>query len=93
MNEFIVNFVGYKTTEIMNTQELRKNLHNQIENLDEKTLEAVYLLFQDYIVGDKNFQLTKLHKSLIDERLEDYERNPQNVMSWEESRLLLKKYL
>ncbi len=77
----------------MNAPELRKNLHNQIEHLDEKTLEAVYSMFQDYFVGDKDFELTKAHKSLIDERLEDYERNPQNVISWEESNRLLKKYL
>jgi hypothetical protein len=78
---------------IMNAPELRKNLHNQIEHLDEKTLEAVYSMFQDYFGGDKDFELTKAHKDLIDERLEDYEKNPQNVISWEESNRLLKKYL
>lgn len=77
----------------MNAPELRKNLHNQIEQFDEKTLEAVYLMFQDCFFHDKDFGLTKAHESLIDERLEDYERNPQNVISWEESNRLLKKYL
>jgi putative IMPACT (imprinted ancient) family translation regulator len=77
----------------MDALELRKNLHNQIEHLDEKTLEAVYLIIQDYFGGNKHFELSKAHKSLIDERLEDYEKNPQNVISWEESSRLLKKYL
>ncbi len=79
--------------EIMNAPELRKDLHNQIDHFDEKTLEAVYAMFQDYFVGSKDFALTQAHKDLIDERLDDYEKNPENVISWEESNRLLKKYL
>lgn len=79
--------------EIMNAPELRKDLHNQIDHLDEKSLEAVFAMFQDYFVRSKDFTLTQAHKDLIDERLDDYEKNPENVISWEESSLLLKKYL
>lgn len=79
--------------EIMNAPELRKDLHNQIDHLDEKSLEAVYAMFQDYFVRGKDFTLTQAHKDLIDERLDDYDKNPQNVISWEESSRLLKKYL
>ena len=77
----------------MNAIELRKKLHSQIECIDEKTLEALYFMFQDYFGGEKDFELSKAHKNLIDERLEDYEKNPQNIISWEESNRLLKKYL
>ncbi len=77
----------------MNVPELRKDLHNKIDCLDEKTLEAVYSMFQDYFGRDKEFLLSQSHKDLIDERLDDYEKNPQNVISWEESNQLLKKYL
>jgi len=79
--------------EVMNAPQLRKDLHNQIDHLDEKTLEAVYAMLQDYLVGSKDFTLTQAHKDLIDERLDDYEKNPENVISWEESNRLLKKYL
>jgi putative addiction module component (TIGR02574 family) len=79
--------------EIMDAPELRKDLHNQINHLDEKSLEAVYAMLQDYFVSSKDFTLTKAHKDLIDERLDDYEKNPENVISWEESNRLLKKYL
>ncbi len=78
---------------VMNIPELRKYLHNQIEHLDEKSLEAMYSIFQDYFVEDKEFELTEAHKNLINERLTDYENNPQNTISWEKSSLLLKKYL
>lgn len=77
----------------MNAPELRKTLHKQIDHLDEKTLEAVYEMFQDYFVGSKDFTLAQAHKDLINERLDDYEKNPENVISWEESSRLLKKYL
>lgn len=79
--------------EIMNAPELRKDLHNQIDHLDEKSLEAVYAMFQNYFVSSKDFTLTQAHKNLVDERLDDYEKNPENVISWEESNRLLKKYL
>jgi putative addiction module component (TIGR02574 family) len=79
--------------EVMNAPELRKDLHSQIDHLDEKTLEAVYTMFQDYFGRRKDFTLTQEHKDLIDERLDDYEKNPQNVISWDESNRLLKKYL
>ena len=78
---------------IMNAPELRKDLHNQIDHLDEKSLEAVYAMFQDYFVNSKDFSLTQAHKDLIDKRLNDYEKNPKNVISWDESSRLLKKYL
>jgi putative addiction module component (TIGR02574 family) len=76
----------------MEAPELRKDLHSQIDHLDEKTLEAVYAMFQDYF-GGKNYELTQAHQDLIEERLADYEENPQKVISWGESNQLLKKYL
>jgi hypothetical protein len=77
----------------MNAPELRKDLHKQIDQLDEKSLETVYAMLQDYFAGSKDFTLTPEHKGLIDERLDDYEKNPENVISWEASNRLLKKYL
>jgi hypothetical protein len=92
-NELIVNFVGNKTIEVMDALTLRKQVHRQIDRLDEKSLEAVHHMLQDYIEKGKSFELTEKHKNLIDERLENYEKSPQNVISWEESNRLLKEYL
>lgn len=77
----------------MNAPEKRKQLHSQIDHLDEKSLEAVHVILQDYFGRDKDFELTESQKHLIDERLEDYEKNPQNIISWEESNRLLKKFV
>ncbi|MFZ4572126.1 MAG: addiction module protein [Bacteroidales bacterium] len=43
-------------------------------------------ILQDYFGNTKSFELTSEHKELIDQRLEDYEKNPKNVISWEESK-------
>ncbi len=77
----------------MNATELRKQLHSEIDHLDERTLEAVHHMLQDYLGRSKDFELSEAHRNLIDERLDDYEKNPQNVISWEESNRLIKKYL
>jgi hypothetical protein len=92
-NELIVNFVGNKMIEVMDALTLRKQVHRQIDRIDEKSLEAVNHMLQDYIEKGKSFELTEKHKNLIDERLENYEKSPQNVISWEESNRLLKEYL
>ncbi|HAM98431.1 MAG TPA: hypothetical protein DCQ26_07445 [Marinilabiliales bacterium] len=77
----------------MNGIELKKQLHDQIEILDEKSLEAVYTLFQNYFGKKSEIELTDAHIDLIEERLQDYLKNPEHTMSWEESNNLLKKYL
>lgn len=77
----------------MNAPELRKHLHNQIDHLDEKSLEALHHMLQGYLGRDQDFELTEAHKDIIEERLEDYEKNPQNLISWEESRRFIKRNL
>ncbi|MGM0377146.1 MAG: addiction module protein [Bacteroidota bacterium] len=77
----------------MNAPELRKHLHSQIDHLDEKSLEALHHILQDYLGRDQDFELTEAHKDIIEERLEDYEKNPQNLISWEESSRFIKRNL
>lgn len=77
----------------MNAPELRKELHSQIDLLDEKSLERLFSILQDYLKPASGFELTEAHRNLIDERLDGYEKNPKNVISWEESKKRLKKYL
>ncbi len=47
----------------MDARELRKDLHSQIDHLDEKTLEAVYTIFQDFLGSRKDFELLNLTKN------------------------------
>jgi hypothetical protein len=91
MKEIIINFV--ENVKLMDIKELKKQLHDRIDRLDDKSLEEVYSMLQNYLVNNREFKLSEEHLELIDERLEDYEKNPQNVISWEESKRLLKKYL
>jgi len=77
----------------MASDELRKALHDQIDHLDEKSLKAMYSMFQDYFCRNENIELTDGNNDLINERLADYEKNPKNVIIWDESSRLLRKYL
>ncbi len=79
--------------ELMNAVELKKHLHDQIEHLNEKSLEAMYSILEDYLGNSKSFELSEEHKHLIDERLEDYEKNPKDVITWEQSKEKIRKHL
>ena len=49
----------------MNVLELRKQLHSQIDKLDDKALEVMHNMVQIYFGSEKDFTLTKAHKDLI----------------------------
>lgn len=83
----------HKNRMIMNAPELRQQLHNQIDKLDDKSLQRMFSILQDYLKLEKDFELTEEQRNLIDERLDDYEKNPENVISWGESKKRIKKYL
>ena len=49
----------------MNVLELRKQLHSQIDKLDDKALEVMHNMVQIYFGSEKDSTLTKAHKDLI----------------------------
>ena len=78
---------------IMNTPELRNELHKKIDLLDDSSLKKALNVIQEFILNQEDHTLTEAQKQIIDQRLSEYKKNPQNVLSWEESRQLLKKIL
>jgi Putative addiction module component len=65
----------------MSAMEIKKELHDYIEGADDRFLRLIYGM----ILADKQeYEIPDWHKKIVEERLEDYERNPLNVISWEE---------
>ena len=62
----------------MNGTELRYKLIQFITNADEsklKQLEAIFYGTGDYVFSDE-------HKALLDERIAEFEANPESVIPW-----------
>ena len=64
----------------MTAPDLRKELHEYIEDADDRLLNLMYGI----VIADKqSYEIPDWHKSVIQERLEEYEQNPDNIISWE----------
>lgn len=72
----------------MNATEIKKELHEYIEDADDRLLLLIYGM----ILADKQgYEIPDWHKKIVEERLEDYERDPNNVISWEELKSKIEK--
>ena len=72
----------------MSAPEIKKELHDYIESADDRFLRLIYGM----ILADKQeYEIPDWHKKIVEERLENYERNPQNVISWEEVKASVEK--
>ncbi len=72
----------------MSALEIKKELHDYIESADDRFLRLIYGM----ILADKQeYEIPDWHKKIVEERLENYERNPQNVISWEEVKASVEK--
>lgn len=72
----------------MNTTAIKKELHDYIDAADDRFLALIYGM----ILADKQeYEIPDWHKKIVEERLEDYERNPQNVISWDEVKAQIEK--
>ena len=66
----------------MNAIEIKKELHDYIEVADERLLSLLYGM----IIVDKqsSYNIPDWHQTIIEERSEAYNRNPESAISWEE---------
>ncbi|MBX2917491.1 MAG: addiction module protein [Cyclobacteriaceae bacterium] len=72
----------------METLEIRKHLHAYIDIADERLLKLMYGM----IVADKQeYEMPEWHKELIQERLENYEKNPSGGILLEEFKSRIEK--
>lgn len=72
----------------METVEIKKQLHEYIEVADDRLLNILYGM----IVADKmDYEIPGWHAKIIEERLEEYEKNPQDSISLEEFKSRIEK--
>jgi len=72
----------------MSALDIKKELHDYIEDADDRLLKLIYGLI---LADQESYKTPEWHKQVISERLEEYERNPDNVISWEELRTKIEK--
>ena len=68
----------------MNATEIKKELHEYLEEADDRLLNLIYGMV---MVDKQSYKIPDWHNKIIEERSEDYEKNPQDVVSWEELKL------
>lgn len=72
----------------MTTTDIKKELHEYIEDADDRLLKLIYGMV---LADQESYEVPEWHKEIIQERMEDYERNPNNVISWEELKSKIEK--
>lgn len=72
----------------MNSTEIKKELHEAIDGADDRLLTLIYGM----ILADRQpYKIPEWHENILNERLEEYNRNPENVISWEEVKSAIEK--
>lgn len=72
----------------MSATDIKKELHEYIEEADGRLLNLIYgMIFADR----QSNEIPDWHKEIIEERLEEHERNPGKVISWEELKSKIEK--
>ena len=68
---------------VMNAIDIKKELHEYIEDADGNQLKAIYEILR-VAENEEDYQISDEHKRIIDERLKAYYANPNDVLTWEE---------
>ena len=63
--------------------ELREKWRKSINEVDEKFLKMIDSLYSSYMEDSQEYEISDEHKKLLDERLADYEANPDSSIEWE----------
>jgi hypothetical protein len=72
----------------MEDVEIKKELHEYIERADDRLLMLIYGM----ILADKQGAETPdWHKAIVEERLEAYNKNPENLISLEDLKASIEK--
>lgn len=65
----------------MSTQEIKKEIHEYVESADSRILKLIYAM----IIADKSGEaVPDWHRTIVEERLVEFEANPGNTISWED---------
>lgn len=74
---------------IMGAAQIREELHQFINQADERILRLIYGMMKADIESEDN--LTEAHKKIIDERLASHKSNPLEGSSWESVKNRIRK--
>ena len=76
----------------MSTIQKRRELHDYIEQADDRVIKLIYgMLTADR--GEDEYELTDEHKKILDERFKSYRSNPLDVLTWDEVKANLPRTL
>ena len=75
----------------MRTTQIRQQLHDYIDNAEDKKLKAIYTLLEDNIMDD--YQLSKEQKEELDRRYSDHQNGIGRTFTWEETVAIAEKAL
>ncbi|WP_373517666.1 addiction module protein [Pricia sp.] len=68
----------------MATIDLKKSVQDYVEMADERLLRMIKALVETYQEGESDFEISQDHKKILDGRLEDYQKNPDSLLDWED---------
>ena len=75
----------------MGTTQIRDELHQFINQADERILRLIYGMMKADIDDEGDYLLTEDHKQILDERLAAHESAPEEGSNWEEVKARIKK--
>ena len=68
----------------MSTAQIRKRLHEIIDNTEDKKLKAIYTLLESEEDSYKGYSLSAIQKKELDRRLQDYHDGKGETYKWDE---------
>lgn len=72
----------------MSTIDIKKELHEYIEDADDRLLKLIYGM----IIADKQGNdIPEWHNTIIEKHLEKHKQNPNDAISWEELKMSIEK--
>ena len=75
----------------MGTTEMREELHQFINQADERILRLIYGMMKADVDDEGDYLLTEAHKQILDERLAAHESAPDEGSTWEQVKGRIKK--
>ncbi len=76
----------------MSSTELRQELHEYIDNADDRLINLMYALVQADM-KESNYQLTDEHMQVLDQRLKKHVENPDSGSNWKEAKARISSQL
>lgn len=83
---------GFRKGNVMRTNQIREELHEYINKADERLLKLIYAMVQADLQEDK-YELSDVHKQILDERLAAHGSSPDSGSDWEEVKSRIKSKL